>query len=428
MTAGGWQPTPGSYPPRPDGHQTPVPPRDLSGEDAQSQATPPRPDAGVIRPIPAGTDERSFDAIAMQSVLSRARDSRRFDAPEVDTDGPTARPFPLKAVLITLVSVMVLGVAGGLFYVRFLRNVAPDPETVVSASATASREVLRTPHDAVRGYFEALAAGDIESALTYGPPGGTGSMLLLSPENHARMPEASRPSNLTILTEDPLASEVEVRYDLAGEQVSTGIRVIRLDTGDYQLARTTVTVLTQVAGGDNLPMFINGAEADHTIPLEVVPGTYTLSTNLPFITYPESNSFRIQSLAYTDVTAFPVNPQLTAEGREALQRAARASLSKCMATSELTPTGCPNAIRANKPVTPGSVKWTLLNDPWQSFSPTLFSDDQAVATATVPLDYRVVMDYTDGRNSGNNDISRIVRVSATMLGRDASDVVVTWDR
>src|SRR5690606_35447125 len=152
----------------------------------------------------------------------------------------------------------------------------------------------------------------------------------------------------------------------------------RLDSGDYQLARTTVTVLTQVAGGDNLPMFINGVEADHTIPLEVVPGTYSLSTELPFIAYPEEASFRIQSLAYTDVTVFPVNPQLTAEGRDALLGSARESLARCIASRELTPTGCPNAIRANKPVSAGSVEWTLLNDPWSSFNPTLNSDDQTI--------------------------------------------------
>lgn len=425
MSAGGWQPTGAGSPQRASGKE-PVPPHP-SGQDPASEATPTRPDTNVIRPIPTGSAGPSFDALAMQDVLSRARDSRRFEAPEVEEE-VRRRPFPLRAVLVALVTVMVLGIGAGLFYVQFLRNVEQDPDTIVEVTATASRSVLQTPQDAVRGYFQALADGDITEALTYGPRGGNGSLLLLEPEAHAAMPKGSRPSDLRILTEDPHASEVEVSYTLAGEEVNTTVRVNRLDSGDYQLARTTVTVLTQVAGGDNLPMFINGVEADHTIPLEVVPGTYSLSTELPFIAYPEEASFRIQSLAYTDVTVFPVNPQLTAEGRDALLGSARESLARCIASRELTPTGCPNAIRANKPVSAGSVEWTLLNDPWSSFNPTLNSDDQTIGIATVSLQYRVTMTYTDGHTSGNNDLSRNVQVSATLLGRSADEVSVTWDR
>ena len=128
------------------------------------------------------------------------------------------------------------------------------------------------------------------------------------------------------------------------------------------------------------------------------------------------------------MTVFPVNPQLTAEGRDALLGSARESLTRCIASKELTPTGCPNAIRANKPVSSGSVEWTLLHDPWATFHPTLNSDDQTIGIATVSLQYRVTMTYTDGHTSGNNDLARNVQISATMLGRSADDVTVTWNR
>lgn len=426
MSSGGWQPT-GSGSPQRGSDQQPIPPHQQGAQDPASEATPARPDSNVIRPIPTGSAGPSFDALAMQDVLSRARDSRRFEAPEIEEEAPK-RPFPLRALLVTLAVVLVVGMGAGLFYVQFLRNVEQDPDTIVEVTATATRSVLQTPQAAVRGYFEALADGDIEEALSYGPPGGSGSMLLLEPEAHAAMPVDSRPSDIEVITEDPHASEVEVSYVLGGEEVTTSVKVNRLDSGDYQLARTTVTVLTQVAGGDNLPMFINGTEADHTIPLEVVPGTYSLSTELPFIAYPSEASFRIQSLAYTDVTVFPVNPQLTAQGRDALLASAQTSLTRCMASEALTPTGCPNAIRATKPVVQGSVEWTLLNDPWSTFNPTLDSDDQTVGIATVSLEYRVTMTYTDGHTSGNNDLSRNVSISATMVGQSTDEVTVTWDR
>ena len=55
-------------------------------------------------------------------------------------------------------------------------------------------------------------------------------------------------------------------------------------------------------------------------------------------------------------------------------------------------------------------------------------NDQTIGTATVSLQYRVTMTYTDGRTSGNNDLSRNVSISATMVGQNADEVSVIWDR
>lgn len=394
-----------------------------------SAPTPPRPGVNIIRPAPASAGPSSFDAIAMKSVLSRARDASRFEAPEVEEDATrTRRPFPLRALLTVLVGVAVLGVLAGVVYVTFFREVKPDDQTIVSMTATASNAHITTPQEVVQGYLDALAAGDIETALTFGPPGGDGSAILLTPENHQKMATNARPTNVTILTDDPLATEVEVSYTLAGQDVSTAMRVTRQDDGSYRLARTTVTILTQVSGGANLPMLINGVEVDHSRPMEVVPGTYAISTGLPFISYPDTNSITIQSLAYTDTTVFPVNPQLTDAGRTALFDRAQASLAACLAQRELTPTGCPNAIRAPKPIVVGSPQWRLLNDPWQTFNPSLKPDDQTIGTATVTIRTRVTMTYTDGRTSGNNDQNRSVRISANLLGKEPADVTIVWDR
>lgn len=422
MTAG-----PGKWGVRPEHEPIPPPGRD---DAPSSAATPPRPGSGIIRPMPTEGDGPSFEALAMQSVLSRARDNSRFAAPETSDSGTeSGRKLPVRALLMLAMAVLALGVASGVVWVNLTRDTSVDPDTVVQVSESPGARA-RTPQETVRGYLEALAAGDIDKALSYGPePSEDGrSHVLLTPAALNAMPPNARPGNIRILTDDPLATEVEVTYELAGETIAKPMRLTRLDTGSYELERTTVAIQLEVTGGDNLPVFVNGVEVDHRVPLEVVPGTYTPSTGRPFVEFPDSAPFSIRSLARDDVTDVLVNPELTEPGQQALLAAARQSLERCVASNELAPTGCPNAIRAPQEVVPGSVRWEVRNaNMWSSFTPMLSPRDQTVAVATVPLDLMVYMDYQDGGNNGGDRVERNVAVSATMLGADAASVAVSWD-
>ncbi len=406
-------------------HQPIAPPG--PSEDPASAATPTRPGSPIIRPMPSGADAPSFENLAMQSVLSRARDDTRFERPAAAEDTGEAKRLPIRGLLAVAVGVLVLGILAGTLWVSLFREVPVDDDTIVKTSQNPGVEIL-TPQRVVRGYLDALAAGDIVKALTYGPRGGEGSQVLLSATAHDAMPPESRPSNIAILTEDPLATEVDVTYTLAGQNVATAMRVVRQDNGSYEMARTTVTIQMEMVGGDNLPTFINGSAVDPSLLMEVVPGTYAPSTGLPFVAFPVSSSIGIVSLAYTDTAVFTMNPELTLAGRTALLKQAKASLKRCIAVRELTPTGCPNAIAAPKPVVPGSVRWELTDEDtlWSSFSPTLSSSDQSVAVAAVNLGLRVSMDYTNGQSSGVNDPSSTVALRATMLGTDANSVTVIW--
>ncbi|MEO7588940.1 MAG: hypothetical protein ABIS84_13060 [Arachnia sp.] len=410
--------------------EDPVPPPP-PGDGPSSAATPSRPGSGVIRPVPLPDGAASFEAIAMQSVLSRARDNSRFAAPDTaDDPHRRGRRPPTRVLLVVAIVVIALGIASGALWVSMFRDKGTDPNTVVVASETVGAK-LRTPQETVRGYLTALEAGDIEKALTFGPLAGTGSQALLNPASYAAMPEESRPRDISIGTDDPLATEIPVTYTMSGKPVSTVIRVTRTDSGSYDLVRSTVTIQLQIVGGDNLPVFVNGVAVVHPLPLEVVPGTYTLTTGLPFVAFPAiSSTLPIQSLARSDVGIFVINPELTTEGTSAFLEAARTSLTRCIAASQLTPAGCPNGISARKPVVPGSVKWSMPNSSavWNSFSPSLSPTDQTVAVTTFPLNLKASMDYTDGSNSGFTDVRLTAVLSATMLGTDPAAVTVTWGR
>ncbi|NHB84139.1 hypothetical protein G7085_04475 [Tessaracoccus sp. HDW20] len=115
-------------------------------------------------------------------------------------------------------------------------------------AAATNRVLAQTPQEIVTEYFQALADGDIGRALAMGPRGGNGSERLLTPAAFAATRELSRINGLEILTTDPEATRVQVRYRIGDSPVKAEIALERLDTGEYQLKRTTVPIQLDVPG------------------------------------------------------------------------------------------------------------------------------------------------------------------------------------
>lgn len=393
-----------------------------------SQATPSRPDTNIVRPMPRLSDGPSFEAIAMQSVLSRAKETSRFVPPPPEVGSRQRGTFPFRVLLIVLAMTIVVGAALGVVYVQFFRTpgVGSD-DVIVQPTATTSEQVGHTtPQEVVGGYLRALSDGDITGALRHGQRVGAGSAVLLSPESYAAMPASSRPGDIEILTSDTGATEIEVRYTLDGEVVERSYRTVRQPDDTYLLDKDSITATWQIPGGGNLPLYVNGIEVDHTQPLQLVPGTYELSSGLDFVSFPTSSRVTIQSLSYDTDPVFPLNPELTEAGRSAFLAQARASLSECLAMQSLDPDGCPNSVKVSQSVDPSSIQWQLHNDPWRSFTATLDGADQSQATASVELSMSVAMNYSSGLSAGTTPVNTTVRLSANMLGGNPDNIHVSW--
>lgn len=351
----------------------------------------------------------------------------RFEAPAPE-EPPGRPPTPWRPLLAGALSLLLVGVLIGVSYVTWFRPSAADPDVTVKASQQATQEMRSaTPHEIVTAYFDALAQGDIERALAMGELGGTGSEALVTPAAYAVTRQLSPLSDLHIHTEDPAATELEVSYTLGDQRIDTSVRTVRLDTGEYRMARTTVPVQIQVPGGDNVPLLVNGQSVPQNRTFELVPGRYQLATGLQLIAYPEASAFTINSLARADETVLTVSPQLTEVGRDALLAAAKASLRRCINSHQVAPEGCPNRMQVNRPVVASSIAWELIGDPWRSGTPTLDPADQSVAVLTVRVRARLSVDYTDGSSSPGQEIDTAVQVRASMLADDPASVIVTWD-
>jgi len=364
----------------------------------------------------------------MQSVLTRARDRSRFAPPEVAGDRPP-RPFPLRALLIGSVTILALGVLVGFVYVGFLRPRAVDPDVIAKPTATASNQVrAQTPQEIVGEYFQALADGDIQRALAMGPRGGNGSERLLSPTAFAATRDLSQINGLEILTTDPEATRVQVRYRIGESPVNAEIALDRLDTGEYQLKRTTVPIQLEVPGGEGVPLLVNGESIDQGQVYEVVPGLYRLDTGLPFVAYPETSMISVIALEDVGVQKASPVPQLTREGVTAFIGAARASLDDCRATRRKAPPGCPIGMAGNAGIVESSIERTLTGDPWAAARPSLTASRQAEAQMTVTINYTLAYSWSNGSQQQPRPEQKVATVSADMLATSADQVRVTWDQ
>lgn len=389
-------------------------------------AQPPAQPDSIIKPAPREASGSYFGDINLDSGLGS---EQRFVAPD-HTTTPTQqrRPLPWKGAAITLGILALVGTFAGGIYALYLRPAKVDPATIVqpSASDTAIAS-FATPQEAVTGYLEALAAGDIATALQFGPRNGNGSAALLSTQTYGQLPAEARPSEIDVLTEDPLATEVEVAYLLAGEQVQTKIPVERTDDGSYQLTRTTTSVIFRFSDADDVPLLVGGTEVEHNVRVELAPGSYELTTGLPFIEFPSEADLEITSLASDEPVEVPIAAQLSEEGKTAFRSAATAALQNCLAQPAYAPADCPNQVQPAKSANESSVEWKLSNDPWADFNPSLTSADKSVAAATLPLDLTVSMTYTDGTFSGETRLSESVKARANMLVTTMAEVSVTWE-
>ncbi|RRD46984.1 hypothetical protein [Tessaracoccus sp. OH4464_COT-324] len=414
----------GGVPPHTGSHQQPTQPaapqRWPAGTHAQHEA--PQADRTAFQRTVNSAARPAFTHAQFE-----ATDQDRFVAPPVEQEHARA-PLPWKAAAYTLVLVLTIAVGLGYVYVKYLNTQVYDPNTLVITNTGPEPAKRRSPQETVRGYLEALAAGDIEKALTFGEIKGDGSRALLNPDAHRRMRQKAPITEIMVHTTDEKALNVEVSYRLAGNKVEATMPLVKVENGFYALANVTTSVLLELNNAQRLPLRLAGVEVEEFEAIEVVPGIYELSTGLDFIEFPSSNTITISSLQFAQKTPFPAIPQLTSKGSEAFRTAVARSLEACVARTELAPEGCPQARRAARPIVEGSVRWQLVGNPFARVEPGLSTQDQTRATLNADLQMTLTFEYTDGSSPGTEEVHVSTTVSADMMGSDGDKLEVRWER
>ena len=335
------------------------------------------------------------------------------------------RSVPVKALVSWVLALVLLGVIGGVVYVRYLRTPEQDPAVKLpEASASASVKVSQ-PDDLVRTYLTALSRGDVTTALALGGTTSTGSRALLTGPAYQASLKAAPIGNIQVERPDPSVTDIPASYTLAGRAIRTSFKVAKQDDGSWQLVNTTATVRFRATNAQELPLLVNGVEVELDTPIQVLPGRYTVTTGLPLVAYDASSSLTVADLTQPELPSQNLTPEITKEGSAALLEAAQQSLTLCLSRKELAPANCPLAMTSSKPVQQGSIRWAAVGDQWQGARPALSAHDQSIGEITLSLNLTISVRYDSGA-LGPSPYRRNATVSASLLAQSPAELTVRW--
>ena len=329
-------------------------------------------------------------------------------------------------------TVWVLGAVGVIVlalvvYVVWDRNrpVVVSSDIVVPTSAQASAPRVARGDLAVKGYLEALAAGDIDKALSYGPVGG-GSHALLVPEALKASIAAAPITSINVTPADATASTIHAAYQLGTQAVESDYRVVKKDDGNWQLASSTATVRLDAKRTDSVPLIINGQTIGPVVELELVPGTYTMTTGRPFLAYQSSTTITVNDLSYTKaISELPID--VTPEGKDALVRAAQASLNACVDYQQLSPPNCPMGEPTNRPVITSTIRRDMVvADPVSGAQWVVDANNAAVASALIPVHYKFFANFDANTTTAGTDYNQSWTARADASKLNSADLTIEW--
>ncbi len=327
----------------------------------------------------------------------------RFAAPDEPRVPVKRRPTPLLWALALALALVAGGVSYGAWDAN--RPVTVPTDIVVPSSAQASAPKVPRGDLAVKGYLTALAAGDIDTALSYGPIGG-GSRALLVPEALSASLAVAPLTNINVTPADATASTVHASYQLGTQAVVSDFKVVKSDDGNWRLASSTTTVRLSATRSDRVPLIINGQKVGPVVELELVPGAYAMTTGLPYLEYQSTTRLVVNDLSYTrPISDLPV--EVTAQGKDALVQAAQSSLAACLDYQQLSPPNCPMNEHSDRPVISSTIKRDLvLTDPVSGAQWVVDSNDSAVASALVPVHYRLSASFDATTTTSGTDYNQ----------------------
>jgi len=293
--------------------------------------------------------------------------------------------------------VIIIGVIIGIAVTRKSSTPPADPSNTPSPAAAAK------PSDAVKGYLDALAAGDANTAIGFGSAEPADKTFLTdevlkgsaakNPITEINVPEVS----------DAYAYSVSASYTLGKTKVSGDFNVAK-EGDSWKLSEVAQKIDLQNIRTTTLPMTINSVKVQ-TDNVYLFPGVYAVSSGLPAVSY-GNGSLTVKSLAdYTSTS--DLDPTLTGVGKTDFIKQSKALLASCLGQKSLAPKGCgfhtTNRVKDSSgkivtvKVNTASIKWTATaGGGLASLDPRLDYDNPVKATANLSVVVRLTYIGTVG--------------------------------
>jgi hypothetical protein len=283
----------------------------------------------------------------------------------------------------------------------------------------------KSSYAALKGYLEALAAGDATKAKQYAlnPPADSA---LLSDE-FLKAAVAKNPiTNIEVAESGEYGESayVTANYKLGNTTVQ----------GNYQLTKTAGTwKLDEVVATDDRPSSWGDLEVkinDTTAPSDGVslfPGVYELSSGSSLIDMGDTATFTVKepSTYISDLSS--ATPELSAAGKKAMISASQAWLKQCLNQPTLNPPNCsmenaqlPNGVKLKA----GTLKRTVTTSgtPFADSNPRVDYADPTNVTLSTYLSIKVQLVGSDGISYSTT--TSVSSVSGTISG-DKVSVIFT---
>ena len=319
---------------------------------------------------------------------------------------PAGRQWPVVvAAAVVLVSVAVFAVIGNRVGVPapvFSSGVSSPTAATGPASSSPSAQAT-TPADAVVGYLQAVAAGDLDLALSYSADPAPDSPLL-SAEVFSQAQQAAPLTDISVPTlSGPSPPEaVSALYQVGGNPVSQSFGVRQV--GDvWKLDQVTAELDLSPLRSGGLPLSVNGVPIETDV-VAALPGAYTFSTDLKLLTF--ANRSMLTVTGPSTQLSSEVGPTVTGLGKDAAVDAAKKSFQSCLKVKAVNPKNCPFNIQDRSlSLREDTIVWSVAGaDP---FAEAKVTASGAVASVTITYSVKLTASCTGfsqctGTDSGTN--------------------------
>ncbi|MDN5763189.1 MAG: hypothetical protein L0H41_12855 [Microlunatus sp.] len=295
-----------------------------------------------------------------------------------------------KTPIIIGAAVLALVLIGTIVGVAVTRS-NNDPTTTDPPGGTATSAPpaeAKLPSDAVRGFLEALATGDAQTALTYAQT-APGDTTFLTDEVLAESNKLAPITGIDVPeVNDEYAYSVDAAYKMGSQVVDAKFPVEKAGQV-WKLREVAFDLDVSSRRSKTLPLVINGVtvEADS---LRLFPGSYEFTTGNKNIDYGKSNVLTVQSPADYPRGISDIKPTLTSTGEKVFTSAVEDNIKSCVKSKKLKNPGCPNnlsKVSGGKP-DDGTLKWTYNKDALDNMKVRLDYQNPAKAASSVYLGFK----------------------------------------
>ncbi|MFP7761235.1 hypothetical protein [Marisediminicola sp. LYQ85] len=325
-----------------------------------------------------------------------------------------------------VVLLLVLAVVVVTFAVRSANSSASGDGDGAPAAATS------TPDGAVRGYLEALAASDAETALSFVGDAPAASGFLSDEALEAS--NAIAPITAIEVTEPAEAdfsTTVTATYSLGDVPVSAEFSVNEYDTeGSWQMSAATAE-LDFGSRFEGLDLTLNGAPLESTT-VEVFPGSYELATTTPNFTIEGETVLTVRE-PFDYPSQSDINAALTDEGLAVFRAAVRDEVEECLASKNFE-AGCgldlPEVLDDGSRLVEGSLTRTLLAETQatlDNLQPQELVTDPLVVSSEFIGGVNVEADVAQNGSTGRGDVLFAPSLAAPVVDFTSGTPVVRWD-